>query len=279
MIQKNLSWESIDGLNFFGHVWEPDSKPKAIITLVHGFGEHCMRYAPYLDFFIKEGSAVFGFDLRGHGQTEGKRGVVPSYKMLLDDVDMALDKVRELFPNIPLFLYGHSMGGNIALNYLLQRNPELEGGIITSPWLQLTKDLNPVLKRLVFALNRMIPNVTLDSGLDINYISTLKTEVDKYKNDPLNHGRISFRLMTVITQSGLWAIDNTSKLTVPVLLMHGSADQITSPEASKKAAQNNTEKIEFSTWDNKYHELHNEDIRPELAQKVIHWINKSLTLA
>jgi len=276
MIQKDLNWTSKDGLRFFAHTWQPDGTPKAVITLVHGLGEHCLRYTPYFELFVKEGFAILGFDVRGHGQTEGKRGTIASYNALLNDIDTALQKTKELFADTPQFIYGHSMGGNLALNYLLRRQPDIKGGIITSPWLALADEPNIVLKALVSALKSVIPNATIDSGLKIEHISTIGNEVEKYRNDPLNHGRISFRLFNEIANSGLWAIKNSHKLKTPTLILHGTDDKITSAQASKQAAENNKEKIELIEWDKCYHELHNDIKRQEVAQAVIDWINKHL---
>lgn len=276
MIQKDLNWTSKDGINIVAHTWEPEEAPKAAITLVHGFGEHCVRYTPYFNFLVNEGFAILGFDLRGHGKSDGKRGAIKSYNVVMDDIETALNKTKKLFPTAPQFIYGHSMGGNLAFNYLLKRKPNLAGGILTSPWLALANDPNFLVKGMVTFLKNFIPNLTINSGMELKYISTDTTEVDKYRNDPLNHGRISFRLFSDITKTGLWAIAHSNKLQIPVLLMHGSADKITSPLASKLAAKGNKEKIEFVEWPGKYHELHNETNRSEIAQSVINWINKKL---
>ncbi len=276
MIQKDINWVSKDRLQFFAHTWQPEKTPKAVIILVHGFGEHCMRYTPYFELLVKEGFAVLGFDIRGHGQTEGKRGTIASYNALLDDIEMALQKAKELFSDKPQFIYGHSMGGNLALNYLLRRQHKINGAIISSPWLGLTNEPNIVLKGIVSILKKILPNMTIDSGLKTEHMSTIKQEVEKYRTDPLNHGRISFRLFSEITNSGLWAIENSNKLKTPALIIHSTHDLITSPIASEKAAQNNKEKIELIKWENCYHELHNDTKRTEVAKTVTDWINKNL---
>lgn len=277
MEQENLSWISVSGKKLFASVWQPENKAKAVICLVHGFGEHCMRYEPYIKYLADAGFAVLAYDQIGHGQSEGKRGVISSYKQLLDDVTLCLDKAGELFPNTPKFIYGHSMGGNISFNYLLRREPKLAGAIITSPWLVLTNNPGFLAKSAASFIKLFIPNLTMESGLELAYISTLSEEVEKYKADKLNHGRISFRLVNSIMTTGLWAIVNANKLKINTLLMHGSDDKITSPIASQLAAKNNTEFIQFVEWPGCYHELHNEYIRKELAETVIDWINKQLS--
>ncbi len=274
MKEKDLSWRSQDGIDFYAHTWKPEKDIKAAFTLVHGFGEHCMRYSSYFKYFTDAGIAILGFDLRGHGRSGGKRGAIRSYDSLMDDISMAIEKTKEQFPDVPHFLYGHSMGGNLALNYLIRRQPDLKGGIISSPWLILTNDPNFILKAIASLVKRIFPNMTIDSRLDNNFMTTDQREVENYKSDPLNHGRISFRLFSEITRTGVWAIANTGKLTLPVLLMHGNADKITSHKASKLAAKNSNGIIEYVEWEGRYHELHNETNREEVAKTVIEWILK-----
>ena len=276
MIETDLSWKSLEGIDVFAHTWKPEREIKAVITLVHGFGEHCLRYTPYFKYFVEQGIAIVGFDLRGHGQTGGKRGAIKSYEALMDDVETAIKQTKKQFPNVPHFIYGHSMGGNLSLNFLLRRNPDLKGGIISSPWLILASDPGFILKAIVSFLKCILPNMTVDSGLESSYMTTDKREVEKYRNDPLNHGRISFRLFSEITRTGLWAVSNSSKVRIPVLLMHGEADKITSHKASKLAAKYSQGKIEYIGWKGRYHELHNETNRPEVAKKVIDWIIERL---
>ena len=274
MTNQTYNWKTPDNVNLFAQSWKPDTEIKAVVTLVHGFGEHSSRYTPYIDYFLKKGIAFVGFDHRGHGKSDGKRGTVKSYEAFMNDMDLVTEKTKELFPNLPHFIYGHSMGGNIAFNYLLRRKPKLSGGIITSPWFALTKDPNFLLKGMISFLKQIIPNLTIESGLEINYISTNANEVELYKTDALNHGKISFRLFNIITQSGSYAIKNSNQLEIPVLMFHGSADKITSPKASKKAADANPNLIEYTRWPDKYHELHNETNRAEIAASVIQWIEK-----
>ncbi len=276
MLEINFGWSSPDGVEFFAHTWKPEVETKAAITLVHGFGEHCLRYTSYFKYFVERGIAIVGFDLRGHGQTGGKRGAIKSYSVLMDDIATAVEHTKKQFPDVPHFIYGHSMGGNIALNFLLKRNPVVKGGVISSPWLALTNDPNFILKSIVSFLKRFLPNTTVDSGLENNHISTDKKEVEKYRSDPLNHGRISFRLFSDITGTGIWAVENSGKLQIPVLLMHGNADRITSHHASKRTAKNSNGMIEYVEWEGRYHELHNETNRSEVAERVIGWIEERL---
>ncbi len=277
MIQTHTYWKTDQGYRLFGSVWKPETQIKAVVVLVHGFGEHCLRYTPYIELFAQAGIAFVGYDIQGHGQSDGKRGKIFSYQSLLNEISFVLKKTQSLFPNLPTFIYGHSMGGNIVMNYLMKQNPAIAGGIVSSPWLILANDPNIITKRLVSFIKRFVPHMTINSGLEIEYISSDPIEVEKYRIDKLNHSRISFRLFSEITRHGWWAMKHTPNLKVPVLLMHGTTDKITSFGASEQVALACPQHIDWVPWEGRYHELHNETNRVEVAAKVIDWILKHLS--
>ena len=121
------SWTDRQGLKFYSKGWEPDKKPKAVVALLHGLGEHIGRYAHVGEAFSNAGYAVMGFDLRGHGKSGGLRGHLPSVEAYMRDIDLLLEHVRARYPGLPVFLYGHSLGAILALTYGLRRKPDLKG--------------------------------------------------------------------------------------------------------------------------------------------------------
>ena len=276
MIIENLQIQSSSELMLHATIWKPETEIKAVVTLVHGLGEHCLRYTPYIEYFTGQGIAFLGFDMMGHGQSEGDRGVVTEYQNLMDDVDICMMKTKNLFPGIPHFLYGHSMGGNIVINYLMDFQPQINGAIVTSLWLKLTHEPLFIIKWVSGLLEAIIPDFTISNGLKVEHISHLPEEVEKYRTDPLNHDRISFLLFNCISRHGHFALRHPQLIKTHVLLMHGQDDKITSPKASHKLAMECPEFIEWKEWPGKYHELHNEDIRKELAETVIHWMEKNM---
>lgn len=276
MNQQDLNITSVSGAQLYAKLWKTKDKPKAVVVLVHGFGEHCSRYTSYFNLFDKENFAFVGMDHIGHGQSEGKRGVIKSYEQLLDDVAQLVNRAKELYPDTPVFLYGHSMGGNIALNFLLRRQCAFTGAIISSPWLKLSKEPNIISQILIRLFNCLLPNLTVNSGLDSNNISSDKQEVEQYKKDELNHGRISFRLLNAVTKQGKWAMNNTHLLKTPTLLVHGNKDHVTSHLASKHASSLNSKMIKYVEFEGIYHEIHNDDAREQLAHETSEWINSLL---
>ncbi len=270
--------QSRSGYNLACYNWQYNIKPKAVVLLIHGFGEHSLRYSPYFELLAKHNINFTGFDLFGHGHSAGKRGTIISYNALLNDIDLLVAKTKQLYPNVPLFIYGHSLGGNLALNYLLNNNPDINGAVVTSPWLKLTADPNIVVKKFVALMQLIAPNVTVNAGLNVNHISTLHPETVKYKSDPLVHGSISLGFLYQIINKGIYAINNGYKIKIPVLLLHGTTDLITSPLCSVKLAQSNNQNITFISFLNAYHELHNDFCRNNLVVTVNNWVSSQIGL-
>ena len=216
----------LHGCEVFGfHTKEQDIK--GVVVLVHGFGEHSGRYiSNVIPCLVSSSLAVVTYDNVGHGKSSGKRGHCPSYEALLDILNEAIEKAVEVYPNVPIFLYGHSMGGNLVLNYAMRRKTKIKGIVATSPYLRLAFQ-PPKWKMLLgkFML-KIMPSITLPSGLDPNGISRIPEEVEKYKNDPLVHDQVSPMFSFPIMDAGEWAIENASKLSIETLLTHGTADQI-----------------------------------------------------
>lgn len=264
----------IHNTTFFGQYFEPKTID-AIVILVHGMGEHSTRYVDFVIPKLNENNlAVITYDQFGHGKTQGKRGHNPGYTYLLDTIELIIEKAVNLFGNKPLLLYGHSMGGNLVLNYAIKRKHVLKGVIATSPLLNLA--FQPPKWKLLAGriLGKIMPSITLPSELDATAISRDTSEVEKYINDPLVHDKISPNYSISVFDAGNWVIENASKLATPTLVIHGTADQITDYKASEKFVKNNHQKAEIVLFENGYHELHNDLEKEALIATLIEWIQK-----
>ena len=273
---KTYEWTSFDGEHLFGQSWIPQKEVKAVINFVHGIGEHSDRYQEWMPFFTKADFAVFAIEYRGHGRSFGKRGYIKNYNDILNDIDVLLEKSKEKYNDLPHFIYGHSLGGNLVSNYILRRETNLKAAIITSPWLWLSKEPSAVLMTISKLLYKIAPGLTISSGLKTSDISQVKKVVEDYKKDSLVHGKISLEMFFSAYNNGKWAVENANQLTIPVLLLHGTADHICSHKGSEAFRNNNVAKVSLKLWENMYHELHNESIREEHATYIIDWINSNL---
>jgi len=276
---SKIKWrfKSQDGLELFAHAFPAQEDPKAVVCIVHGHGEHIERYEHVAAALNQAGYSVIGYDHRGHGQSEGPRGHIPSYELLLDDMTRFRNEVKEYYPDIPHFVWGHSMGGNIVLNYMLRNKPELSGVIATGPWLKLAFEPPAIQIFLGRMMDKIKPDFTQESGLDTAALARDPDVVRTYEEDNLVHGKISARLMVEMLNSGLWALDHANEFPLPLLLMHGSADRLTSAQASKDfAAKAPADKVTLKIWDGFYHELHNEPEKDEVFKTIIDWMDNRL---
>lgn len=249
---------------------------KGLILIIHGMGEHSIRYAHMADFFSKEGFTVMAFDIRGHGCSQGKRGHTPSYDYLMDDMDRVYLKVKSDYPSLPIFLFGHSMGGNLVLNFLLRKQKELKGAITTGPYLRLGFE-PPKWKIILAKLSANIwPSLSQPTDLELDALSRNQDVIRKYEDDELVHDRITSSFFVNVHFAGQYAIDHAQEIKIPLLVMHGMDDRLTSPEGSRVFASNAKGNVKLKLWKGLYHELHNEPEKEEVFNYELDWINNLL---
>ncbi len=270
-----IKWNNEYNESIWGWYIRPNSQPHSVICLVHGYGEHSMRYHSWAQKFVAEGFAFFAWDHAGHGQSDGKKGHIRSMQQFINEIEVAIDKCNEIIPGSPITLYGHSMGGNIALNYAIKKQEKIKLLIATSPWLELAKPVSPILRFAVKVLSATLPSITLKAPLDPKAITHVEEEAYKYANDALNHTRITPRLLHTITQKGQFAMHRACKIRLPALMLHGNADSITSFRSTSQTALT-MEKCSFIPWNGMYHELHHETVRNEVFSIMVEWLNGNL---
>ncbi len=276
MKHTEFKFKTFDKLQLFGQSWQPEDRPRAVVCLVHGLGEHSGRYVYVADSLIQAGYTLISFDLRGHGKSEGPRGHTPSYEALMKDISSLLEVANKQFPQLSSFLYGHSLGGNLVLNYILRHQPQLEGVIVSDPWLRLAFE-PPRFKIILAQITDYIwPSFSQKNGLDTKVLSRDPEVVHAYENDPLVHDHISSRMFIGIYQSGYWALEHASEFSLPLLLMHGGDDKIISVKASHEFANTKTKNCTLKIWDGLYHEIHNEPEKEEVFKFLIDWLDKEV---
>jgi len=258
-----------------GIITSPGEKVRAIIIFVHGLGEHIQRYYHWAELLAGEEIGFTGMDLPGHGRSDGVRGNIKSYTQTDEMLEILLENVRKTFPGVPVFIYGHSLGGGIVLDYILRKKPAIKGAIVTSPWLKLS--FEPAKSKIALAsvMRYILPGLIQPSGLVVNHISHDKDIVEKYIKDPLVHNKISVSLFHNAMRAGRLSLENAPGLTLPLLIMHGGDDLICSPEGSRTFALK-TGMAELKIWDGGYHEIHNEPFKTDVFTYLIKWINNKL---
>jgi alpha-beta hydrolase superfamily lysophospholipase len=269
-------WKSFDGLSIFSQTWNPAGIPKAVINLVHGLGEHSSRYTGWAEKFTDRGYTVRSFDMRGHGNSDGKRGYSSSYNNLIVDISDFIHSGKVEYPSLPTFLYGHSLGGNLVLNYAIQNIPDVNGMIVTSPWLELVNKPSPAIYSILSVLGRFLPALQVSNGLKIEDLSRNKRVVQEYKDDPLVHERITLGLGLQIFEAGSKVTTSIHKINVPMLIMHGSSDNITSCRATYNFVRHAGDKTKYIEWEGGFHELHNDLDREKVFESIVEWLDSKI---
>jgi alpha-beta hydrolase superfamily lysophospholipase len=266
-----MKFQTKDGLQLFCKHWE-FANPKAVIALIHGLGEHSGRYNHWAKMFNQEGYAVVGLDLRGHGHSDGKKGFVPHYDSLLDDIDVFLSEIKKLYPTSKIVLYGHSLGGSQVLNYLLRKNHNLDAVIATAPFITLAFKPNPALLLLGKLIVNISPGFTQNNQLDTKALSKDAAVVEAYENDILVHDRLSTSLGIGSLEAGKFLYDYKGEVKTPTLLLHGSEDKTTNPEGTVTFYNNTTGNRTLKLFPNLFHEIHNEPEQKEVFAYILNWL-------
>ncbi|TVR83332.1 MAG: alpha/beta hydrolase [Chitinophagaceae bacterium] len=270
---KELYIDSNDGLKLFCRCFIPEIKPKKVVIIVHGLGEHSGRYEEFIRALNKENYGVYSYDQRGHGVSDGQRGHSPDFNSLLNDLDRVFDAVIAESKPEQIFLFGHSMGGNVAANYLLKRKNDLiKASILSSPWIELAFEPPAYMLFLAKSVGRIFPSFSQSTKLDVHALSKQSEEVKKYIEDPLVHDKITAGAYLEIFGAGKNILLNADKLNIPILLMHGKKDKITSFESSKKVASANVGKVKFLEFENGYHELLHDEEKTDFTKEVIEFL-------
>jgi alpha-beta hydrolase superfamily lysophospholipase len=273
MIHQTWDWRTADNSKMFAQKWMPDKGIKASIILIHGFGEHSNRYAHMAEFYCQHHIQVLTFDLRGHGRSADTRGYIPTQSTFWDDLNDFLKNVKDSIADMPVFLYGHSMGGMIVLSYVLKYKPSFTGVIVTAPLIDTATPLSESTKKLAKVMNKIAPKFAMDSGLDRSGLSRDKAVVDAYNADPFIFGKATTRLGVFLADTKTYIQDHASEFKLPLLTMVGTDDRIVSKNEIDIFMKSNP-KATYKVWDGFYHELHNEPGKEEVFEFTLDWIKK-----
>lgn len=248
-------------ISIAGYRWDCEN-PTKVVCMVHGIGEHQGRYDEMARTFGAAGVAMVGMDHRGHGISGGTRGHTAPRESVLRDVDSLIKSAMSFYPGVPIVLYGHSMGGNIVLDYRLRG--EMSGVpaayIVTAPWVRLYRSVpRPALKALSEFAKRK-PEFQISTRISPKFLGNPE-KVGNYYKDPLVHSVITaqcasecFTIGNLLAENRLTG--NNAGRGKPFLLMHGSDDKICSPEGSRMIAAYE-ENCRYIEWPGYYHEVHN----------------------
>jgi alpha-beta hydrolase superfamily lysophospholipase len=276
MQYKEDQFTCADGDQLFFRKWIPHEAPLAILIIIHGFSDHSGRYQSIADNLVPRRIAIYSFDQRGHGRSPGQRGHIDSFSAFREDALIFTRLVASQEPDIPLFLFGQSMGGLIVLDFGLHHPQEIHGVIASSPHLS-DPPVSPILITMSRALSNVWPTFSMDAGIDNSGLSRDPDIVKTFLDDPLCHGKGTPRLATELSKAVVETNANAAGFQPPLLITHGTADRMTDPEASRRFYEKvNSPNKKYIAYEGGYHEGHNDIHRERVIIDIAQWLEEQI---
>lgn len=245
----------------------------ANIVINHGFAEHLNRY----DYVVKKLNAakigVYRYDLRGHGRSKGIKGHIDSFMEFANDADRVVDLAKEEYPNLPLFMLGHSMGGFITCLYGIKYPNKLNGQIFSGAAVRRLPQVEGIKGDIFNLINIFLPKVKIKNQLSKDICSVAEV-VEDYENDTLvlKEATLNFYIQFLVKGTN-WIGKNLGNYNYPCLIIHGEKDRIV-PMETAMFLYNNIPSIdkEIKIYDNLYHEILNEKEKDKVLLDIINWL-------
>lgn len=247
-----------------------DGRPWASLLLVHGLAEHAGRYERVGTQLSGAGIDTHGFDLRGFGASGGPRASIDRWSQFHDDLEERLSAIRSVASARPLVLYGHSLGGLIALGYVLDGRARPDLLVLSAPAIGAKIPLWQ--RALVGSLRRVSPGFLMDNRLDVNQLCCDPTVGARYRRDPLNQHKSTVRFAAAAFAEQRRVAAALDRLSIPTFVIHGGDDQIvpTATSAALEGRPGVTRKV----YAGLRHELHNESDGPRIGGEVVAWVRE-----
>lgn len=264
------------GLELYYQRWRPAPPLRAIMAFIHGLGGHSGQstYTHLIEYLGKRGYALYGMDLRGHGRSQGSRGDLNRWAEYRTDARAFLDHIQNAEPDRSVFLLGQSLGGLIALDYAVRFPESLRGVIASAPALAEPRT-SSILRALLKVLAQLRPHMLIRPKFDVSGVSRDPDEVKRFVEDPLTDPRLSPRLFTEMLAAMRWTQVHAVDLRIPLLLIHGSADAITSPDGSRSFFDKvGTADKTFKLYEGGFHQAFIDVNRQQVLADVAQWLDQ-----
>jgi alpha-beta hydrolase superfamily lysophospholipase len=272
---KESTFEGVGGLKIFTRSWQPESEPHGVVVIVHGFNSHSGQYMWAAEQFAKNGLAVYALDLRGRGRSEGERFYVEKIEDFTDDVETLVKQAKSENSGLPVFMLGHSAGGVTAGIYALDHQAEIDGLICES-----------------FAYELPVPDIALTFLKGLSYITphthvfSLNNKdfsrdaavVEEMNNDILIKGESQpAQTAKVMINASARLKEEFPRITLPVLILHGTEDKATKPSGSQHFYEQtgSTDKT-LKLYEGHFHDLLNDIDKEVVMADIQSWIDERI---
>jgi alpha-beta hydrolase superfamily lysophospholipase len=280
MVHTEGTFTTGDGLTIYHQAWLPDGDPKAVVLLLHGLAEHSGRYTHVATALTDAGYAVHALDHRGHGKSDGKRTYVKSYAQYQGDILQFRRLVEQRHPGLPLFVLGHSMGGNLALGHVLDHQGGVRGMALSAPALAPGASLSPAKIKLAKLVGKIAPGLRPEA-LSSDAISRDPAVVAAYVADPLVfNGKITAGAAGALLGSMEALPPRYPELQLPILLQQGTADALVDVSGTRRLEAGAVNAaVTTHYYDGLYHEIFNEPQQATVIADTNAWLETVMAYA
>lgn len=272
---KESTFEGVGGLKVFTRSWQPETKPRGVVVIVHGFNSHSGQYLWAADQFSKNGLAVYALDLRGRGRSEGERYYVEKMEDYVEDVQTLVTTAKSENPGLPIFMLGHSAGGVISCHYMLAHQAEINGLICESFAQELP--VPDIVLSFLKGISYFTPHTHLFS-LNNKDFSRDPAVVESMNNDLLIKGESQpGQTAKVLIDAARQLREDFPRITLPVLILHGTEDKATKPSGSQHFYEQtgSTDKT-LKLYEGHFHDLLNDVDKEIVMADIQSWIDERI---
>ncbi|MGV0836817.1 alpha/beta hydrolase [Mycolicibacterium thermoresistibile] len=271
------TFDGVGGTRIVYDVWTPETAPRGVVVVAHGFGEHARRYDHVAHRFGEAGLAMYALDHRGHGRSGGKRVYVKDISEYTDDFHTLVRIAAGDHAGLPLIVLGHSMGGGIVFAYGVEHPDDYTAMVLSGPAVAVSADVSPVLATVAKTLGRVAPGLPVEQ-LPTEMVSRDPQVVADYQADPqVHHGKMPAGVARALLLVSDTMPQRAVALTAPLLVVHGDQDKLVGVDGSRRFMQHiGSADAELKVYPGLYHEVFNEPERDAVLDDVIAWITERL---
>lgn len=270
-------FKGFDGAELFYQTWTPDGATRGTVIVTHGLAEHSECYHPLAKTLADDGWLVYGWDLRGHGKSEGKRGYVKDVSQFKDDLEVFHKLVVKQSKSENLIFFGHSTGGMITIDFLESHDVPCTAAVLSSPALGLTAKVPKIKEALAHFAVKFLPTLTMHNEIKYSDLSHDEAMLKSYAADTLRHDKISSGLFLTMVENFPKLQAGAQKLKMPVLMQLAGDDRLVSTEAAREFFEKlPNKKNKLYTYAESFHEVYNDHERAEVIADLKKFINPYL---
>jgi len=268
-----------DGAELDIHIWEPEA-PKAVLMAIHGGLAHAGDYVTPALYFKEKGIATVSYDLRGHKQ---EKTFIASFDQYLEDTADFLQWTKKTYPDLPIFVVGHSMGSLIATHFGIQKaadDPRIKGYLLSSPYYGNAIKVPPIMIPIIKLFGSIIPKATIP-GPDLTELLTHdKTITNRHRQDEadgLRGSKATMRFGSELLKAQKWVKENFARWNHPTFAVIAGADEVADAAESEKLFKSmDSSRLTYVFHKDNFHENFNEINREETFDKMYAWISEQM---